>query len=62
MQLVLSLFPGLGLLDMAFEREGFCVVQSRDWFTVTGACKMVWNGVPMSMGRAIAKAVREANQ
>lgn len=31
MQLVLSLFPGIGLLDMAFEREGFTVVQSRDW-------------------------------
>lgn len=30
-QLVLSLFPGIGLLDMAFEAEGFCVVQSRDW-------------------------------
>lgn len=29
--LVLSLFPGIGLLDMAFEEEGFCVVQSRDW-------------------------------
>lgn len=31
MQLVLSLFPGIGLLDMAFELEGFTVVQSRDW-------------------------------
>lgn len=31
MQLVLSLFPGIGLLDMAFEQEGFVVVQSRDW-------------------------------
>lgn len=30
-QLVLSLFPGIGLLDMAFELEGFCVVQLRDW-------------------------------
>lgn len=30
-QLVLSLFPGIGLLDMAFELEGFCVVQDRDW-------------------------------
>lgn len=26
--LVLSLFPGIDLLDMAFEREGFCVVQA----------------------------------
>lgn len=28
--LVLSLFPGLGLLDMAFEQEGFCVVRGPD--------------------------------
>lgn len=30
MQLVLSLFPGIGLLDMAFEQEGFCVVRGPD--------------------------------
>jgi DNA (cytosine-5)-methyltransferase 1 len=29
-QLVLSLFPGIGLLDMAFEDEGFCVVRGPD--------------------------------
>lgn len=28
--LVLSLFPGVGLLDMAFEVEGFCVVRGPD--------------------------------
>lgn len=28
--LVLSLFPGIGLLDMAFEEEGFCVVRGHD--------------------------------
>jgi len=28
--LVLSLFPGIGLLDMAFEQEGFCVVRGPD--------------------------------
>jgi len=28
--LVLSLFPGLGLLDMAFEEEGFCIVRGPD--------------------------------
>lgn len=27
---VLSLFPGIGLLDMAFEEEGFCVVRGPD--------------------------------
>ncbi len=28
--LLLSLFPGIGLLDMAFEEEGFCVVRGPD--------------------------------
>src|SRR6185312_12564688 len=27
---VLSLFPGIGLLDRAFEEEGFCVVRGPD--------------------------------
>ena len=30
MSLVLSLFPGLGLLDHAFEQRGFCVVRGPD--------------------------------
>lgn len=30
MNLVLSLFPGIGLLDQAFEEEGFCVVRGPD--------------------------------
>lgn len=29
-QLILSLFPGIGLLDRAFEAEGFCVVRGPD--------------------------------
>jgi DNA (cytosine-5)-methyltransferase 1 len=29
-QLVLSLFPGIGLLDMAFEEAGYCVVRGPD--------------------------------
>jgi len=28
--LILSLFPGIGLLDMAFEEYGFCVVRGPD--------------------------------
>src|SRR2546430_5458831 len=28
--LVLSLFPGIGLLDQAFEQEGFCIVRGPD--------------------------------
>ena len=34
-QLVLSLFPGIGLLDHAFELEGFCVVRGPD---------VIWGG------------------
>lgn len=30
MRLVLSLFPGIGLLDQAFEEAGFCVVRGPD--------------------------------
>lgn len=33
--LVLSIFPGLGLLDRAFEAEGFCVVRGPD---------VIWGG------------------
>jgi DNA (cytosine-5)-methyltransferase 1 len=33
--LVLSLFPGIGLLDMAFEEAGFCVVRGPD---------LIWGG------------------
>jgi DNA (cytosine-5)-methyltransferase 1 len=33
--LVLSLFPGIGLLDRAFESEGFCVVRGPD---------VIWGG------------------
>lgn len=29
-ELVLSLFPGIGMLDMGFELEGFCVVRGPD--------------------------------
>lgn len=110
--LLLSVFPGLGLLDAAFEREGFCVVRGPDiglesidaepgvttqgtvWdprrggpkvnvsrealrkslvlqglpaeyldhapLTVKGAMRMVGNGVPLPLGRAVARAIREA--
>lgn len=33
--LVLSVFPGIGLLDMAFDAEGFCVVRGPD---------LIWGG------------------
>lgn len=34
-ELVLSLFPGIGLLDRGFERAGFCVVRGPD---------LIWGG------------------
>ena len=30
MQIVLSLFPNIGLLDKGFEQAGFCVVRGPD--------------------------------
>lgn len=30
MNLVLSIFPGIGILDRAFEEEGFCIVRGPD--------------------------------
>lgn len=53
-QLVLSLFPGIGLLDMAFEAEGYCVVRGPDKIRAVG------NGVPLPLGRAVARAIRRA--
>lgn len=32
-ELVLSCFPGVGLLDRAFTAAGFCVVQAQDKIT-----------------------------
>ena len=37
--LVLSLFPGIGLLDMAFEEEGFCVVRGPDLLWGGDVCR-----------------------
>lgn len=36
---VLSLFPGIGLLDMAFEEAGFCVVRGPDLIWGGDICK-----------------------
>ncbi len=43
-ELVLSLFPGVGLLDRAFLSEGFCVVQAAD--KITGGDVREFAGVP----------------
>jgi DNA (cytosine-5)-methyltransferase 1 len=43
-ELVLSLFPGVGLLDLAFSSAGFCVVQAQD--KITGGDVREFAGVP----------------
>lgn len=74
-QLVLSLFPGIGLLDMAFEKEGFCVVRGPDvlwggdirgWYPPAGKFDGVIGGPPCqshctyaALNRAQKKNVRE---
>jgi DNA (cytosine-5)-methyltransferase 1 len=61
--LVLSLFPGIGLLDL----EDACELQGlpRDFtehmpFRKDAKLKAIANGVPLPMGRAIARAVKRA--
>jgi DNA (cytosine-5)-methyltransferase 1 len=46
MKLVLSLFPGIGLLDKAFEEEGFCVVRGPD---------LIWGGDVTKFNPAVGK-------
>lgn len=42
--LVLSLFPGIDLFGMAFEREGFCVVRGPD--IIWGQDVRTWSAIP----------------
>jgi len=42
--LVLSLFPGIDLFGMAFEREGFCVVRGPD--IIYGQDVVTWSAIP----------------
>lgn len=66
--LVLSIFPGIDLLGRAFEEEGFCVVRGPD--LLWGGDVRAFHppagvfggviGVPLPMGRALAKAVKQA--
>lgn len=64
--LVLSLFPGIGLLDMAFEEEGFCVVRGPDpiwggdirtFFPPAGKFDGVIGGPPCQIFSELAKLV-----
>lgn len=65
--LVLSLFPGIGLLDMAFEEQGFCVVRGPDvlwggdvkrFHPPTGVFDGVVGGPPCQAFSALANLVR----
>lgn len=51
-QLVLSLFPGVGLLDKAFIDSGFCVVQAAD--KLTGGDIVDFIGMPRRFDGIIA--------
>ena len=65
--LVLSIFPGIGLLDRAFEEEGFCVVRGPDqlwggnikeWSPPPGRFDGIIGGPPgMVVGGAVGAAV-----
>lgn len=65
--LVLSLFPGIGLLDRAFEEEGFCVVRGPDFLwggdvkafrPVRGRFDGVIGGPPCKRFSPLANVVR----
>lgn len=70
MMLILSLFPSFGLLDRAFEEvwPESCIVRAPDklWggdiksFHAPAGKFDAIIGVPLPMGRAVAKAIREA--
>lgn len=65
--LALSLFPGLGVLDMAFEGAGWCVVRGPDvvwqadvrgWHVPEGAFDGVFGGPPCQMFSSLAALAR----
>lgn len=64
---VLSLFPGLGLLDLAFEQAGFCVVRGPDhlwggdvsrFHALPGVFRGVIGGPPCKRFSPLANVVR----
>lgn len=69
--LVLSLFPGIGLLDHAFELEGFCVVRGPDliwggdirrFYPPAGRFDGVIGGDPCQAFSALARLNKNAGQ
>lgn len=70
-ELVLSLFPGIGLLDRAFEEEGFCVVRGPDllwggdiarFHPTAGRFDGVIGGPPCSAFSSAANVARAAGK
>ena len=66
-KLVLSIFPGIGLLDRAFEEEGWCVVRGHDplwggdvrnFFPPAGVFAGVIGGPPCQTFSPLANLVR----
>ena len=64
--MILSLFPGIGLLDMAFEQEGYCIVRGPDvlwggdirrFHPPAGVFQGVIGGPPCQMFSALARLV-----
>lgn len=69
--LVLSLFPGIGLLDRAFEAEGFCVVRGPDllwggdihaFHPPAGRFDGVIGGPPCQTHSSMGRAAKAAGQ
>jgi DNA (cytosine-5)-methyltransferase 1 len=67
---VLSLFPGIGLLDMALEEEGFCVVRGPDllwggdirrFYPPAGKFNGVIGGTPCQAFSPLRKLVEHAH-
>lgn len=65
--LVLSIFPGIGLLDRAFEAEGYCVVRGpdpiwggdvRDFYPPPGVFDGVIGGDPCQSSSPLANMLR----
>lgn len=65
--LVLSLFPGIGLLDRAFEAEGFTVVRGpdviwggdiREFHPPAGKFDGIIGGPPCQMFSSLARLIR----